>query len=135
MTIGEVARRTGASIRTLRFYDRLGILRVDGRSEGNYRLFSDDVIACVRCIRDLQGAGLTLRQIQHVSRVERAGGDVRATLAAAYAEARGRVARQIARLEATRQTLESRLVEIGLDSPPKERVQPVVIETTMRRAT
>jgi len=32
MTIGEVARRTGVSIRALRFYDRLGILRVEGRT-------------------------------------------------------------------------------------------------------
>ncbi|HAF09815.1 MAG TPA: hypothetical protein DCK98_07015 [Chloroflexi bacterium] len=58
MTLGEVARRTGASIRTLRFYDRLGILRAEGRSEGNYRLFTDDVIDCVQCIHDFKEAGL-----------------------------------------------------------------------------
>jgi MerR family transcriptional regulator, copper efflux regulator len=123
MTIGVVARRTGVPVRTLRFYDRLGILRVEGRSEGNYRLFTDDVLGCVRRIKDLKAAGLTLRQIQRLARLECAGGDARVALAEAYAEARTRVSRQIARLELTLQTLESRVAEVGLDSPPRERVQ------------
>src|SRR5712692_4529858 len=134
MTIGEVARRTGASIRALRFYDRLGILRVEGRSEGNYRLFTDDVLDCVRFINDLKEAGLTLRQIQRLVRLECAGGDVRAALADTYDEARRRVTRQIGRLEATRQTLESRIAEVGLDSLAQERVQRVAIHNTTRRA-
>ncbi len=134
MTIGEVARRTGASIRTLRFYDRLGILRVEGRSEANYRLFTDDVLDCVRCINDLKEAGLTLRQIQRLVRLESTGGDVRAALADAYAEVRGRLTGQIGRLEATRQTLESRFAEMGLDSPVQERVQRVAVHTRTRRA-
>src|SRR5260370_4486411 len=87
MTIGEVARRTGASIRALRFYDRLGILRVEGRSEGNYRLFTDDVLECVRCINDLKDAGLTLRQIQRLVRLECARGHVRAAPPRAYDQA------------------------------------------------
>ena len=109
MTIGEVARRTGASIRTLRFYDRLGILSVDGRSEGNYRLFTDEAIDCVRSIRELQAAGLTLGQIQRLVQVERERGDVESALAALYEEARGRLDRQIARLEARRRKLAARL--------------------------
>ncbi len=129
MTIGEVARRTDVSIRTLRFYDRLGILRVEGRSESNYRLFTDDVLDCVRRIKDLKAAGLTLRQIQRLARLECAGGDVRAALAEAYAEAHGRVARQMERLELTLRMLESRISEVGLDSPPQERVQRVAIQT------
>src|SRR5438094_6942881 len=91
MTIGEVGRRTGASIRTLRFYDRLGILSVRGRGANNYRLFGDDVVECVDCIRRMQEAGLTLRQIQRVVQVERKSGDARAALDDAYAEARGRL--------------------------------------------
>jgi DNA-binding transcriptional MerR regulator len=108
MTIGEVAHRTGASIRMLRFYDRLGILRVHGRSESNYRLFTDEVIACVRCIREFQTAGLTLRQIQRLVAVERQGGDSQAALADAYEEARARLDRQIERLEAKRRNLIAR---------------------------
>jgi DNA-binding transcriptional MerR regulator len=128
VTIGEVARRTGVSIRTLRFYDRLGILRVEGRSEGNYRVFTDDVIDCVRCIKDLKAAGLTLRQIQRLARLECAGGDARASLAEALSEARGRVTRQIAQLQATLRTLDTRIAEVALDSPPQQRVQRVAID-------
>lgn len=44
MTIGDVARRTGVSIKAPRFYDDLGILDVAGRSESGYRLFGDSVL-------------------------------------------------------------------------------------------
>lgn len=108
MTIGEVARRTGASIRTLRSYDRLGILCVQGRSESNHRLFTDEVIACVRGIREFQTPGLTLRQIQRLVAVERKGGDSQAALADAYEEARARLDRQIERLKAKRRNLIAR---------------------------
>lgn len=104
MTIGEVARKTGVSIRTLRFYDRLAILNVHGRGANNYRLFGADVVGCVRCIRHMQDGGLTLRQIQRIVQVERSGGDARAALREAYEETRSRLDSQIARLEAQRET-------------------------------
>lgn len=113
MTIGALARQTGVAVRTLRFYDRVGILSVHGRSDSNYRLFTADALSCVRCIRDLQGAGLTLRQIQRIVRIEGAGGDVPGALAQAYAEARDRLDRQIARLTAKRRNLSSRLARAG----------------------
>ena len=109
MTIGALARRTGSSIRTLRFYDRLGILEVDGRSEGNYRLFTEDAIACVRCIRDLQGSGLTLRQIRRLVELCRAGGDATAYLRTAYREAYDRISQEVTRLEERLRALGERL--------------------------
>src|SRR5256712_2812630 len=117
MTIGQVARRTGASIRTLRFYDRLGILSVRGRGTNNYRLFGDDAIECVDCIRRMQGAGLTLRQIQRVVQVERQRGDAHAALDDAYTEARRRLDTKIAELEAQRRALTARLEARRLDPP------------------
>jgi len=40
MTIGEVARRSGFTIKALRFYERRGLLPPSGRSAGKYRLYS-----------------------------------------------------------------------------------------------
>lgn len=75
MTIGDVARRTGVSIKALRFYDELGILEVDGRSKSNYRVFTEAVLRCVADIRRFQEAGLTLRQVQELVRRARGGED------------------------------------------------------------
>ncbi len=105
MTIGDVARRTGVSIKALRFYDQLGILLVAGRSESNYRLFGDSVLACVQNIRSFREAGLTLRQIQELVRRTRAGEDPQAILRQACAVALARTEREIAALEVRRAQL------------------------------
>jgi len=42
MQIGELAERTGLSHRTLRHYDETGLLRPSGRSDGGFRLYTDE---------------------------------------------------------------------------------------------
>src|SRR5712691_5947940 len=105
MTIGEVARRTGVSVKALRFYDGLGILDVAGRSEANYRLFTEDVISCVALIRRLQQAGLALRQLQAIVRGRQRGEDPVALLRRAYADALARTERDLVALQARREAL------------------------------
>ena len=41
-TIGELARRSGMSVRTIRFYSDTGLVPTAGRSEAGYRLYDDD---------------------------------------------------------------------------------------------
>jgi MerR family copper efflux transcriptional regulator len=118
MTIGDVARRTGVSIKALRFYDELGILQVAGRSESNYRVFGDGVLECVERIRRFQDAGLTLREVQELVRCARAGDEPEEFLREAYAKALDRIQGEIAALEAKRQRLLSLLAmpdEIGVN--------------------
>ncbi|MFT4083228.1 MAG: MerR family transcriptional regulator [Nocardioides sp.] len=59
MLIGELAERTGASTRSLRHYERAGLIR-SVRLANGYRDFDADQIAAVATIRDLLAAGLTL---------------------------------------------------------------------------
>ncbi|HEV8669554.1 MAG TPA: MerR family transcriptional regulator [Candidatus Limnocylindria bacterium] len=120
MTIGEVARRTGVSIKALRFYDELGILAVEGRSDANYRLFSDDVLECLAHIRALQAAGLTLRQVQAVARAQRERRDVRPLVRAAYADALARVDGEIADLRAKSERLRRLLANDDRSDDPED---------------
>src|ERR1700761_6252098 len=48
MMIGQLASRTGLSVRTLRFYADAGVLPENGRSAGGYRLFGPDAGARAR---------------------------------------------------------------------------------------
>ena len=63
MTVGQLARRTGVSIKVLRKYERRGFIFTLGRSEGNYRLFGDEALWCVHVIQRLRSLGLTLKEI------------------------------------------------------------------------
>lgn len=61
-TIEQVAQRTGMTKRTLRYYEEMGLLPPTGRTEGNYRRYSDEEILLLKRIkelRDLLGFSLT----------------------------------------------------------------------------
>lgn len=61
-TIEQVATRTGFTKRTLRYYEELGLLLPTGRTEGNYRRYSDSDIErleYIKKLRDLLGFSLT----------------------------------------------------------------------------
>ena len=44
-TIGELARRTGLSVRTIRFYSDAGVVPPSGRSPAGYRLYDTEALA------------------------------------------------------------------------------------------
>ena len=64
LSIGEVARRTGITVETLRYYEDLGLLPPVPRTRGGSRRFAPDVIAQLRFIKHAQSLGLSLRDIQ-----------------------------------------------------------------------
>jgi DNA-binding transcriptional MerR regulator len=66
LTIGGVARRTGVSVKTLRFYSDEGLLPPTGRSESGYRLYSESDLIRLDLIRTLRDAGLDLATIRRV---------------------------------------------------------------------
>lgn len=62
-TIGQLAAAAGVPSSTLRYYERVGLLRPSGRSEGNYRLYGDADLERLRFIRAAQATGFTLDDV------------------------------------------------------------------------
>lgn len=62
-TIGQLARASGVPTSTVRYYERVGLLRPDGRSGGNYRLFGEVAVERLRFIRAAQATGFTLEDV------------------------------------------------------------------------
>lgn len=65
MLIGELAARTGAGERLLRYYERVGLLSARRRHNG-YREYDADAVERVRQIRELLAAGLPTREIRRI---------------------------------------------------------------------
>ncbi|TDE94086.1 MerR family transcriptional regulator [Occultella glacieicola] len=61
--IGAVAERTGLSLRTLRHYDDVGLLRPSARSEGGYRLYTDSDVERILLIKRMKPLGFTLDEM------------------------------------------------------------------------
>ncbi|WP_243228983.1 MerR family transcriptional regulator [Microbacterium sp. CIAB417] len=76
MHIGELAERTGMSLRTLRHYDEIGLLTPSGRSDGGFRLYTDDDLRRLLVIRRMKPLGYSLEQMGDLLRViDAADGD------------------------------------------------------------
>lgn len=65
-SIGELARRTGLAVRTIRFYSDRGIVAPAGRSPAGYRLYDADAVARLDLVRTLRDLGVDLPTIRKV---------------------------------------------------------------------
>ena len=61
--IGQLAKRTGVTIRTLHYYDEIGLLKPANSSEAGYRLYSKSDIIRLQQILSLQQLGFSLQNI------------------------------------------------------------------------
>ena len=77
-TIGQVAKKYGLSRSTLIYYDNIGILTPSGRSESNYRLYSDNDLKKMDRMMLFRSAGLSLDSIP--SLLDKKGDDLNSSL-------------------------------------------------------
>lgn len=117
LRIQEVAAETGLTPRSIRYYEEMGLLEPAARSEGAYRLYDESDLERLRYIRELRDeAGFSLAQIGQLLEDEVARERNRERLRtsqdpqerrAILEDARARVDRQIATLEAKADRLQA----------------------------
>ncbi|NDK29027.1 MerR family transcriptional regulator [Streptomyces sp. TR1341] len=100
LTIGELARATGLTVRTIRYWSDEGVLTPVTRSAGGYRLYDAPSVARLELIRTLRELGLGLDDVRQVLAGERTVAQVAATHVAALDA-------QIRSLKVTRAVLSS----------------------------
>lgn len=77
-TIEQVATRTGFTKRTLRYYEEVGLLPPTGRTEGNYRRYSEADIERLERIKNLRGLlGFSLNEIRELLEAEDERGQIK----------------------------------------------------------
>ncbi len=64
LQIGEVAKRAGVSLRTVRYYEEVGLLPPSQRTSAGTRLYSEADVVRLRFIRRLKAWGLSLEEIE-----------------------------------------------------------------------
>ena len=114
--IGELARRVGATPRTVRYYEELGLLPDRDRRQGSHRLYdSEDEARLAELIRIRDLLGLSLAELRAWDEAERARAALRERWdadpteperAQIAAEAREPIETQLALVRARREALE-----------------------------
>ncbi len=124
-TIGRIAQAAGVNIETARYYQRRGLVGLPPKRTRGFRYYAPETANRVRFIKRAQGFGMSLKEVQHLLKLESKGAcaETRA-LAAAKLEL---VERKLSDLVKLRDTLQG-LVEAcdkphGANCPIMERLE------------
>jgi DNA-binding transcriptional MerR regulator len=72
-TPGQVAEKTGFSLDTLRYYERIGLLDDIARNSGGQRVFTEDDVAWLRILRCLRDTGMPIQRMVRYAELARGG--------------------------------------------------------------
>ena len=102
MQIGEVSAQTGLSLRTIRYYEEVGLVVPAARTAGGFRLYTDSDVARLQVVRRMKPLDFSLEEMK----------DLMATLDA-LAEAQGTQRTElVARLERYHDAAQARVAEV-----------------------
>lgn len=108
MTIGELSRHTGATVKALRTYTDLGLIYTAGRSPANYRMYDADALWCVRLISELRRLGITVAEIVELNDLDGCPRQSHGPwLAERLLTSRARIDAKIAELERVRASIDA----------------------------
>jgi len=114
MRIGEVARRAGVNVETLRYYERRGLLAEPARGINGHRDYGEETVRFVKAVKEAQRLGFTLEEIAEHSRLTR-GGRAHEAVRIRVAQKLDEIDERIASLRRVREELE-RVVGCACDS-------------------
>jgi DNA-binding transcriptional MerR regulator len=133
LKIGEVAERVGVAVGTIRYYESLGLIKPDYRSESGYRYYGPEAVRRLQFIKKAQCLEFSLNEIQQVLGVRNHGDPaclkVRELLECKIAE----LDAQIVRLQTLKVELESyreRWQDRPLDNPDTEELCSLIAEVS-----
>ncbi|MGY1725179.1 MerR family transcriptional regulator [Blastococcus sp. SYSU DS0533] len=66
LQIGQVAERTGLSLRTIRWYEEEGLVVPTSRTDGGFRLYSADDVARLEVIKRMKPLGFALEEMREL---------------------------------------------------------------------
>ncbi|HDK7159204.1 MerR family transcriptional regulator [Clostridium botulinum] len=66
ITRGELAKQTGISTSTIRYYEDSGILPAPKRIANGYRVYTDDYLVKIKFIKDAKSLGYSLKEIKEI---------------------------------------------------------------------
>lgn len=100
--IGKAAKQARVSVDTIRFYQKLGLIKSAGRSAGGYRLFNEEQIRDLTFVRHAQELGFSLNEVRELLALRQkhhACSEVQSMLKRKLGDVRGKI-NSLSRLEA-----------------------------------
>lgn len=109
LSIGELGRRTGTKVETIRYYERISLLPAPARTEGNYRAYDETALNRLSFIRRARDLGFSIEQVRDLLALSDRRDQSCATVDELTRAQLVEVERKIADLEALRRELSALL--------------------------
>lgn len=113
LMIGQLARRTGTKVETIRFYEKNGLLPAPSRTDGNYRAYEPGHLSRLSFIRRARELGFSLDQIREFLKLSDDRSQSCAAVDAIAREHRKEVERKIEDLTALKSELDRMIDQCG----------------------
>lgn len=94
-----VMKSAGVGRETLRFYEKKGLLPKAQRTDSGYRQYTKDTVELIRFIKEAQGAGFTLKEIQELTRLRTKAMDTCGNVSQVLTKKLGAIENEIAELQ------------------------------------
>lgn len=104
MNIGSAASACGLSVKTVRYYDDIGLV-VPARGEGGYRVYTEADVHQLRFVARSRGLGFSIEDCRHLLSLYVDGGRASADVKSIVTQKLKEVDRKVAELESIRRTL------------------------------
>jgi DNA-binding transcriptional MerR regulator len=108
-TPGEAASKTGFTLDTLRYYEKIGLLPAVGRTAGGRRRFTETDIRWLQMLQCLRQTGMPIAQMRRFTELARAGEHTVADLITLLEEHDHHVDKQIGRLHASQEQIRAKI--------------------------
>lgn len=109
MKIGELAKRSGLSAHTIRYYERIGLLPHAGRDLSRQRNYDASILVWIDFLGRLKTTGMPIRDMLRYARLREAGAATHAERRELLEEHRARVRAHVADLQANLLVLDTKI--------------------------
>lgn len=113
MRIAELARRSGLSAHTIRYYERIGLMPRALRDGAGHRDYDDKALIWITFIGHMKAAGMPIREMLTYAHLRARGDGTGPERAAILRGRRDQVAERITRLQATLSVLDAKIAGYG----------------------
>jgi DNA-binding transcriptional MerR regulator len=125
-SIAEAARRSGLSIDTLRYYERIKLVDPPRRDSAGRRAYSDEDLAWLRFLTKLRLTGMPIKSMREYAALRRHGAASAGRRKAILVEQRRSVAERIAELQACLDVLDRKITNYAHVEEKLGKIHPVM---------
>lgn len=115
MKIAELARRTGLTAHTIRYYERIGLMPPADRDDAGHRDYGSDTLRWITFIGHMKAAGMPISEMLRYARLRMQGDATGPQRAQILRARRVMVADQIATLQATLSVLDDKIAGYDME--------------------